>query len=208
MTQSKLTEIIVILDRSGSMSTIKDDMEGGLWSMIQEQHGLPGKCRISLYRFDDKFEVAFEGKDSGEINQEDCRLVPRGSTALNDAIVKSLHRAESRILAEDEDKRPDLVVVSVITDGHENASTEVKKTDDVRAAISRATDKFGWKFAYLAADDKGFDEGIAYTAGLRDASVGAYSAGNASEAHARYSSQVKILRSNMSGRIDVSKPKK
>lgn len=207
MTQSKLTEIAVILDRSGSMSTIKDDMEGGLWAMIQEQHGLPGKCRISLYRFDNQFEVAFEGKDSGEITREDCALVPRGATALNDAIVKSLHAIESRILAEEETGRPDLVVIAIITDGHENASTEVKKRSDVQEAIKRASDKFSWKFAFLAADDKGFDEGSAYTAGVVGASVGSYSAGNAGESHQRYSHQVKLLRANVSHSIDVTKPK-
>lgn len=206
MTHAKLTEVAVVMDRSGSMSSIKDDMEGGLWSMIQEQHGLPGKCRISLYRFDHDFEISFEGKDSGEIKREDCMLAPRGSTALNDAVVKSLSSAEERILKEPEEERPDLVVVVVITDGMENASRE-NSADDARNIIKRMSDKYNWQFAYLAADEKGFGEGQKLMGGIRSASVGAYARGQSGEAHQRYSTQVKNLRSGNISNIDVSKPK-
>lgn len=207
MKEAKLTEIVVIMDRSGSMAPIKDDMEGGLWSMIQEQHGLPGKCRISLYRFDHDFEVSFEGKDSGEIKREDCMLSPRGSTALNDAIVKSLSSAEERIVKEPEEERPELVVAVVITDGLENASRE-NSADDARNIIKRMSDKYNWQFAYLAADEKGFAEGQRLVSGIAQASVGSYARGQSGEAHRRYSAQIKHLRSNTSGSIDVSGRKK
>jgi hypothetical protein len=160
-------------------------------------------CRISLYRFDNEFETAFEAKDSGDINREDCLLVPRGATALNDAIVKSLSAIEARILKEEETERPDLVVIAVITDGHENASTEVKKKADVQEAIKRASDKFGWQFAYLAADDKGFDEGSGYMHGVRGSSVASFSSADAGSAPRRYSTAVKNLRSNMGSKIDI-----
>ena len=202
----KLTEIAVVLDRSGSMSDIKDDMEGGLWEMITEQHGMPGKCRVSLYQFDTQWETVFEARPSGEIQRGDCRLVPRGGTALNDAVVKSLSALEDRILKEPEGERPKLVFVVVITDGHENSSTE-NKTADVRKAIERATEKLGWQFAFLAADPKGFAEGGAMTRGT-SGSVGQY-AGTSKGARGmskRYSAAVRRVRSGSAKGIDVSKP--
>jgi hypothetical protein len=194
-----LTEIAVVLDRSGSMSSIKDDMEGGLWTTITEQHGQPGRCRVSLYQFDDLWEPAFEGTPSGDITQENCRLVPRGSTALNDAVVKSLAAIEARILGEPEDKRPGKVAVVVITDGHENASKENKK-QDVRDAIGRATDKFGWKFVFLAADEDGFAEGRAMTKGFVGTAAASYDAGNVRGMYAGTSEALSDFRA---GRADI-----
>lgn len=153
-----LTEIAIILDRSGSMQSIKDDMDGGLWSLITEQHGLPGMCRVSLYRFDDHFEVAFEGRPSGEITATDCRLEPRGQTALFDAVVRSLGRMESRILGMDEGERPKFVIVVIATDGRNNASREAN-AKTARDAIERVTSKYNWKIQFLAANASAFEEG-------------------------------------------------
>ena len=161
-----LTEVAIILDRSGSMQSIKDDMEGGLWSLITEQNGLPGRCRVSLYQFDHQWETVFEAKPSGDIQQDNCRLVPRGSTALNDSAVKSLSSLEERILKEAETDRPGKVVVVMITDGQENASRE-NTAKDVQEAIGRVTDKYNWEFLFLAADQKGFEDGARMMAGTK-----------------------------------------
>jgi len=205
MPEAKLTEIAVVLDRSGSMANIKDDMEGGLWTLVTEQHGMPGRCRVSLYSFDDVFEIVFEGKPSGEIKREDCRLVPRGSTALCDAVVKALSAVEARILGEAEDARPDLVVAVVITDGHENASRENTR-DDARKAIQRATEKLGWKFAFLAANAEGFDDGGTMSAGARGTSVGTYDSAHVGEAYRRVSRGVGAVRKGLLPDVDVSRP--
>ena len=117
----------------------------------------------------------FAARPSGDVKQEDCRLVPRGSTALNDAVVKSLANLEGRILAEPEDERPGRVAVVVITDGFENASKENKK-QDVRDAIQRATEKFGWRFLFLAADPDGFEEGMQMAQGFVGAVACSYDA--------------------------------
>lgn len=161
-----LTEIAIILDRSGSMSSIKEDMEGGLWATITEQHGLPGRCRVSLYQFDHEWETVFEAKPSGEITQDDCRLVPRGQTALCDAVVKSLSSLEDRILKEAETERPGKVVIIMITDGKENNSQENTRKD-ANTIIDRVTDKYDWEFLYLAADKDGFGDGASMMAGTK-----------------------------------------
>lgn len=197
-----LTEIAVVLDRSGSMASIKDDMEGGLWATITEQHGLPGRCRVSLYQFDHEWETVYEGKASGDVCQDDCRLVPRGSTALNDAVVMSLAAMEDRILKEPEDERPGKVAVVVITDGGENASKE-NKAQDARDAIGRATDKFGWKFVFLAADEQGFQEGSAMAQGFVGAAVASYDAGNVGAMYSGTSAAIGNFRAGTSDIVDV-----
>ena len=162
-----LTELAVVLDRSGSMFSIKDDMEGGLWATITEQNGLPGRCRVSLYQFDDQWEAVFEAKASGDICRDDCRLVPRGRTALNDAVVRSIAALEARILLkEPEEDRPGIVVVVVITDGRDNASRENTKADS-NAAIARVEEKYGWDFIFLGAGKDNFEDGAAMMAGTR-----------------------------------------
>lgn len=197
---NELTEIAVVLDRSGSMAGIKDDMEGGLWTTITEQHGLPGKCRVSLYQFDDVWETVYEAKASGDIKQEDCRLVPRGGTALHDAVVKSLAAMEDRILKEPEDERPAKVAVIVITDGQENSSKENKKKD-AREAIERATDKFGWKFVFLAADADGFADGMDLAGGVAGAAVAGYDVGNVGQMYSGTSAAIGDFRSGQSSGI-------
>jgi len=197
-----LTEIAVVLDRSGSMASLKDDMEGGLWTTITEQHGLPGRCRVSLYQFDDVWETCYEGKPSGEITADDCRLVPRGGTALNDAVVKSLAAMEQRILGEPEDQRPGKVAVIVITDGQENSSKENTSTD-ARDAIGRATDKFGWKFVFLAADAQGFADGVAMAGGMAGTAVATYDANDVGTAYSGTSAALSDFRQGRSSLVDV-----
>jgi hypothetical protein len=196
-----LTEVAIILDRSGSMQSIKDDMEGGLWSTITEQNGQPGRCRVSLYQFDDQWETVFEAKPSGDICEDDCRLVPRGSTALNDAVVKSLASLEDRILKEEETARPGKVVVVMITDGGENASQE-NKTADARMAIERATDKYDWEFLFLAADAQGFADGGAMMAGTKGKLL-MYDKGDVRGASAGVSAAVSSYRGG--GNFDIGK---
>ena len=200
----ELTEIAVILDRSGSMMSLKDDMEGGLWATILDQHQQPGRCRVSLYQFDDVWEPVFEAKPSGEIRQADCALVPRGSTALHDAVVKSLAAIEARIQREPDAQRPAKLAVIVITDGHENASRENDKGDAQRA-IARATDKLDWSFVFLAADARGFDDGVQMAAGRGKASVAAYDKGGGGvrAMHAKTSVALSDYRAGRSKKVDL-----
>lgn len=184
------------------MASLKDDMEGGLWTLITEQHGNPGRCRVSLYQFDDVWEARYEGKPSGEVTQEDCCLVPRSGTALNDAVVKSLGALEARILAEPEDERPEMVAVVVITDGHENASQENTKKD-AQEAIKRATDKFQWKFVFLAADEDGFADGHAITAGAVGAVAATYDAADVRGMYTGTSSALSDYRAGRSEDVAV-----
>lgn len=199
---AEFTEIAIVLDRSGSMESIRADMEGGLWAMIEEQKKGPGRCRVSLYRFDDSLEVAFEGVPIENVTTEHCRLVPRGSTALNDAVVKSLAKIEERVKGEA--IAPDLVVVVVITDGGENASREAT-TESARQVIKRAEAEFGWHFTFLSCDAAGFADGQRMTVGTRAAgAVRAFAATGSGTSYANrlYSCAVSNLRGGQSLGID------
>lgn len=156
MADTHKTEIAIVLDRSGSMESIRDDMEGGLSAFIQGQRSEPGECVISLYQFDDKFEVVCEASPLTELRPP--RLVPRGATALLDGVGKSIALIGERHAKLADGDKPAAVIILVITDGHENASTEWDLRR-VRKAVEHAQTHRKWRFVFLGADAAAFDEG-------------------------------------------------
>jgi len=116
MTDSALTHVYVLLDRSGSMSAIADDTVGGFAAFIREQRAVAGRCRLSLAQFDDTYERVYASVDIQDVPALD--LQPRGSTALHDAMVRLIGEAGAELAALPEDERPGTVLVAVLTDGH------------------------------------------------------------------------------------------
>lgn len=171
MTDQNLTEIIALIDRSGSMVTIKSDMIGGFDTFVAEQRKLPGECVVSLYEFDDKFDVLFEEKPLAEVPS--LPLEPRGMTALHDALGRAITLVGERLAAKPEEKRPGKVVFLIITDGAENSSREFK-IKDVRRLVKHQTDVYGWQFAFLGANIDSFAVGGSY--GVSGASTMDYQA--------------------------------
>ncbi len=140
------TEIICILDRSGSMGAIDDDVRGGFERFIKEQKEQPGEARITLVQFDDRYENNYQGRNLAE-HAEKLNYMPRGSTALYDAVGRTLNEQGKRIA---EEKWAELVIVNIITDGHENASREY--TQARVAEMVKHAEANGWKFLFLAAN--------------------------------------------------------
>ncbi len=138
------TEIVVILDRSGSMETIKSDMVGGLKKFIADQKKVKGKANFSLAQFDTEYEIIYDSVDIQDVN--DIDLIPRGRTALLDAIGKTLNRIYMQ-----------KAICVIITDGLENSSEIYTKPEVVRLIKSRK--KFGWEFIYLGANQDAIQEG-------------------------------------------------
>lgn len=153
MTDKNLTEIAVVLDRSGSMASIRADMEGGFKRFIEEQRAVPGRCLVSLYQFDTVYDVVFEERDAREVHG--MTLDPRGGTALLDAVGRSVTNIGQRLARKAESQRPGAVIVMIITDGQENASTEWKK-ERVREIVERQQRDYNWKFLFLGADLNAF----------------------------------------------------
>ncbi|MDE2100468.1 MAG: VWA domain-containing protein [Patescibacteria group bacterium] len=155
---NNLTEIVIVLDRSGSMASIAKDMAGGLDTFFEEQKKEPGKALVTLAQFDDKYEVIYSGVDLREVPK--TKLEPRGWTALLDAVGKTINEVGSRLAATPEEKRPGKVLFLIITDGYENRSTEFTKKQ-VKDMIEHQTSKYSWQFVYLGANQDSFTEGLA-----------------------------------------------
>lgn len=119
-----LTEIVLVLDRSGSMQSIKGDAEGGMRAFVHGQRNVSGEARLTFYRFDDTIERVFEARDIRFVEDADLRLEPRGGTALLDAIGRAINEVGARLANLREEDRPEHVIVVTVTDGEENASRE------------------------------------------------------------------------------------
>ena len=147
------TEIVVLLDRSGSMQHGKDDHEGGLLSFVEDQQQLPGDVRFTLIQFDtvDPCEILYDGVPIGEVNE--LRLIPRGGTPLLDAVGLTIAHVAERL----KNSQPDQVVVMIITDGHENSSREYAR-EQIKQMIAEYETSHRWKFLYLGADVDAFAE--------------------------------------------------
>lgn len=152
-----LTEIVCILDRSGSMDEIKDDAIGGFNSFLEEQRKVPGEAGVTLMLFDNEFMMAYDGQALADVPAlTETTYVPRGSTALYDAIGRTVNHVEARIRSMSEDDKPSKVLVVILTDGMENASKEFNK-GRVQKIIKDHETK-GWEFLYLKAGPDAFDE--------------------------------------------------
>lgn len=143
------TDITIILDRSGSMEIRKADTEGGLANFIEQQKQVPGKVTLSLIQFDEQYEVVYSGQPINDVGPH--KFEPRGSTALLDAVGKTIVNTGERFSALPEADRPGLVVFVIITDGQENASREYNKAQ-VQKMVQEQTDVYKWQFTFMGAD--------------------------------------------------------
>lgn len=149
MTNPNLTLIAVLLDRSGSMNSIKSDTEGGFDAFIAEQRAQPGEAIVTLAQFDNTYERVYTNIPIADVPALDLR--PRGGTALLDGIGRITTEIGEQLAAQPEAERPGNVIVVVITDGHENRSEEWT-LDAVKTAITRQEDVYSWDYLFLGAN--------------------------------------------------------
>lgn len=153
------TEIIVILDRSGSMRDIADDMCGSFNAFIDGQRKLPGECLVSMVQFDDQYEVVYLAKSVKDV--EPLNLIPRGTTALLDAIGRTITETGARLASMREADRPSKVMVVIITDGHENSSKEYSVNlggrERVAKMISHQREVYSWEFLFFGANQNAIE---------------------------------------------------
>lgn len=150
---SDYTHISVILDRTGSMQSIRDDVIGGFNSFLEEQRDQEGEATLTLVQFDsqDAYEVLHHFAPLAEIEPlSRATYVPRASTPLLDALGRGINDLEGTLGEMPEEERPEKVLVVVITDGKENASREFTKPDVERMIEERS--EAGWQFVFLSAD--------------------------------------------------------
>jgi hypothetical protein len=199
------TDITIILDRSGSMSSVKDDTIGGFNNFLSEQQKVEGEASLSLVQFDDQYEVLYIDKDiqaAARLTEETFQ--PRGMTALYDAVGRTVNATGQRLAALPETERPDSVLLVIMTDGFENASREFSGAQ-IGEMIRHQQDVYSWQFmfiganqdAVLSAREIGIQEGAALTyAANSDGTQIAYSMIASKVRNFRVSKDAEALRFN------------
>ena len=145
------TELIFILDRSGSMAGLESDTIGGFNATISDQKKIEGETRVTTILFDNFFEVLHDRIDLqalGSLTEKDYFV--RGSTALYDAMALGINKITNVQKQTKEASRADKVIMVIITDGYENASRET--SGPVLHKMIEECKKSGWEFLFLGAD--------------------------------------------------------
>ena len=149
---NNLTEIVFILDRSGSMAGLEDDTIGGFNAMLEKQKKEPGEALLSAVLFDHYSEVVYDRVDLQKIEpMTDKQYFVRGSTALLDAIGGAVHHIENVHKYAREEDRPGKTIFIITTDGMENASREYSYRQ-VSSMVRHAQEAYGWEFLFLGAN--------------------------------------------------------
>jgi len=157
--KTDLTDISVVLDRSGSMQSVRNDTIGGFNAFLKTQKEAPGEALFTLVQFDDQYEVVYSGKNIKDVpDLTEKTFVPRGMTALLDAIGRTINATGSRLATMPEDERPSKVIFVILTDGDENASKELTK-EKVNELIKHQTEAYQWDFVFLGANQDAIKAG-------------------------------------------------
>jgi hypothetical protein len=198
------THIAVILDRTGSMESIRDDTIGGFNAFVEQQQATPGKATLTLVQFDsqDPYEVVYKFMPLADVPKLTHETyVPRANTPLLDAMGRGINDLEQTLAKMPQDERPQRVVMAVITDGFENASREFRK-DQIEKMIREKQDKDDWQFVFLSADLSAIQDAMA--SGVRAASTMAYDKSALGTAAMWDSASVRIAEYRMGRSSDVS----
>lgn len=148
------THIAVILDRTGSMESIREDTIGGFNAFLTQQKAEPGAATLTLVQFDsqDPYEVIHKFKPVGTVPALTREtFVPRASTPLLDAMGRGINDLEKSLAEIKDQEQPSRVVMVIITDGQENTSREFRK-DQIAKMIREKQEQSAWQFVFLSAD--------------------------------------------------------
>jgi hypothetical protein len=137
------------------MQQIRSDAEGGVNAFIESQAREPGEALLTLVQFDTEYEFVHQGLPIRDVPK--YHLVPRGNTALLDAVGRAINETGARLAAMPEADRPGLVIFVVMTDGLENSSREFSKAQ-VKEMIERQQSAYNWHFTFLGANQDAFAE--------------------------------------------------
>ncbi|MGY3718254.1 vWA domain-containing protein [Sutcliffiella cohnii] len=148
---NKLTEIIFLLDRSGSMAGLESDTIGGFNSFVKRQGELPGETKLTTVLFDDVYEILWDSVSAHSISLTDNEYFVRGTTALLDTVGKSIVSVGNRLKSTSEKHRPGKVIFVITTDGMENASREFTY-EKVKKLITHQQEKYNWEFIFMGAN--------------------------------------------------------
>jgi hypothetical protein len=155
------TQIVCILDRSQSMSSIINEAIGGFNQFLKEQRELPDEASITVALFDNQYELLYNNVDIKETKDlTRAEWSPRGMTALYDAIGRTINDVKAAHEKLKKKDRPDKVLVCIVTDGEENSSREFRLSDIEK--LIKDCEKDDWAFVYLAANQDAFEVGTGF----------------------------------------------
>ena len=199
-----LTEIAYVLDRSGSMQSLQEAAVAAFNEFLTQQREVPDPARLSLVLFDDQYDVPVSARPLTEVPElTAATYIPRGSTALLDAIGRTIHDLDARIAGLPAEERPAKVIVAIFTDGYENASRRFTSAHINDLIAARRDDK-GWDFIFLAANQ----DAIATAAALNiRQDLGGnvdFSADGLSASSSALARKVRSMRMRASGRVDAT----
>ena len=149
--KENLTEIIFILDRSGSMAHLEEATISGYNEFLHKQSLEPGEKLVTTVLFDDIYEVLYRGMPLEKAGMTRGQYFARGMTALYDAVGKTIIDTGARLSRMPESERPAKVIVAITTDGAENASREFTQSS-VRNMIEHQREKYNWEFVFFGAN--------------------------------------------------------
>lgn len=158
MPKQGLTDITFVLDRSGSMKSVAADTVGAFNKFVADQKVAPGECLLTLVQFDYEYEFVYRGTPIRDVPP--LTFVPRGWTALLDAVGRAVNETGARLAALPEPERPEHVVFVILTDGEENSSKEFDRAK-VMALIKHQTETYSWQFLFLGANQDAIAAGAA-----------------------------------------------
>ena len=184
-----LTYIALLLDRSGSMGSIKNDVIGGFNNFVADQKKAGDNALLTLTQFDSYgIDVVHESKPIKDvIDLNDETYQPRGGTPLLDALAKTIQSTGAALKAIPETERPDKVVFVIITDGQENSSHQFNKSQ-VREMIEHQENVYKWNFVYLGANQDAFAE--AGAVGILQTNAANFTPNNMAKGYAAASANV------------------
>ena len=198
--RNDLVDITLVVDRSGSMEDIRDDAQGGINAFIRDQAAdETGQALVTLVQFDTKYEFIHRGVPAADVPE--YKLVPRGGTALLDAIGRAINETGARLAKMSESDRPGLVIFVVMTDGHENSSHEFTLAK-IREMIEHQQSAYKWQFTFLGADADAFAEAAAM--GMAAGGHGVYAKKKVAAAYWHMSNKVKRMRSQSAQGAEVN----
>jgi uncharacterized protein YegL len=172
------THIVMVVDRSGSMTSSWKDVQGGYSELIKTNKDATGECTFSLAVFDDNYDLLEDFTPIEKVDEK-LKTFPRGGTALLDAIGRTIKSVGAKLAKLDEDQRPDRVMVYILSDGQENSSREFKK-EDVEKMIKTQESEYSWVFNYVGATLASVNDAVSF--GIKSSHATYYNAENSGNA--------------------------
>ncbi len=164
---NEVTELVFILDRSGSMFSMQEEAISGFNSFLKEQQSLPDDANLTLVLFDNNYDLIYNGKNIKGVEPLNSKTYTLGgTTALLDAVGRTINDVNKRLTTKvacgscghEAQKPKGKVLVAVLTDGLENASSDFKKAQ-INKMIDKQKKEFDWQFMFLAANQDAISEG-------------------------------------------------